>query len=233
MQHFIINETEISVFLPTERQPENLVWYTFPDNLTEAQNLAQLLPHHIVVAIFERDWERHFTPWAAPRLFKKGADFGGNAAEYYAHLLTQIVPQIEQQCGFQAAYRGILAYSLAGLMAMYGAYTQPFFDAIACVSGSLWFDGWSDFAAKNTPAQLPRAIYFSLGDQEANTHNQRMAQVQIATEYTVKLWQQYDLPVYFEINQGGHFDNVAQRLARAAWVLSGSLKTERTSICHP
>ncbi|MDK4538762.1 alpha/beta hydrolase-fold protein [Kingella kingae] len=173
--------------------------------------------------MFEPDWEQHFTPWTAPRLFKKGADFGGGAAAYHDALTQVWIPEIEQVLSLDVAWRGILGYSLAGLFALYNAYCAPYFDYVACVSGSLWFDGWLDFAQKNTPAKLPKAMYFSLGDTEANSKNPRMATVQAALEQTAAQWQSYACPSVLKINQGGHFDDVPQRLAKAAqWLMQAA-----------
>ena len=217
----LIENKTIFVFQSHLKQPENTIFYTFPDSETEADALAALLPENtILVAIMEHDWEQHFTPWAAPRLFKKGADFGGGALAYHTHLAAHVIPQIETESGFQAAFRGILGYSLAGLFALYGATVAPYFDGVACVSGSLWFDDWLDFMYQHTPSRLPRAVYFSLGDTEANSKNLRMAQVQSATEQTVAHWQQLDVPVRFDWNTGSHFDDVPQRLAKAAAYLA-------------
>lgn len=94
----IANKT-VLVFLPEHRQPEMGAWYTFPNDENEAQELATLLPENAaLVAIIEPNWEHNFTPWAAPRIFKKGADFGGNAANYHADFIHKIIPEIEREC---------------------------------------------------------------------------------------------------------------------------------------
>lgn len=215
-KEIFIENQKIWAFLPETSSPELTVFYTFPNDENEALVLAEKLPENAAcVAIFEPNWEQHFTPWAAPRLFKKGADFAGGAAQYHADL-CQRIPQIEQMCGIQAACRGILGYSLAGLFAVYNAITAPYFDLVASVSGSLWFDDWLNFIAENRPKTLPQAIYFSVGDTEAHSKNPRTAQVQSATEQTFAYWQTLACPATFEINAGGHFDDVPQRVAKAA-----------------
>ncbi|MDK4649762.1 alpha/beta hydrolase-fold protein [Kingella kingae] len=224
MQTLQIHGKNVLAFLPEQKQPALGVFYTFPDSEAEAEQLAQSLPANCaLIAIFEPDWEQHFTPWTAPRLFKKGTDFGGGAAAYHDALTQVWIPEIEQVLSLDVAWRGILGYSLAGLFALYNAYCAPYFDYVACVSGSLWFDGWLDFAQKNTPAKLPKAMYFSLGDTEANSKNPRMATVQAALEQTAAQWQPYACPSALEINQGGHFDDVPQRLAKAAqWLMQAA-----------
>ncbi|XXQ68441.1 alpha/beta hydrolase-fold protein [Neisseriaceae bacterium B1] len=170
------------------------------------------LKTRFLVAIIEPSWKASFTPWTAPRLFKKGADFGGGAADYHADLIHKIIPEIERECGFQAAWRGLLGYSLAGLFTLYCAMISPYFQYIASVSGSLWFDDFMDFVAQQSPPNMP--IYVSLGDGEAAGKNPRTAAVQIATEKIVSHWQAAGVNVFFELNAGGHFDDVAQRVAK-------------------
>lgn len=222
-QKYLIDEQTIWVF-NAPNVPATGVFYTFPNDEHEATKLAQMLPENVAwVAIFNRHWERDFTPWAAERVFKKGADFAGGAAAYQARLCGEIIPQIERESGIQAAWRGVLAYSLAGLWAVYGAIVSPYFERVASVSGSLWFDGFVDFVQTNRPAILPQASYFSLGNAEAQTKNPRMAQVQIATEQIVAQWQAWGGNSIFVMNEGGHFDDVPQRLAKAAhWLIQAA-----------
>lgn len=220
-QYLTLNEHHtVTAFLPDNINQTMPVWYTFlPDN-GEGNALADLLPRHhaLVVVHTQLAWEQVFSPWAAPRLSSKGEDFTGGAAAYYHTFCTQWIPQIEQQLAIPTPIRGLLGYSLAGLFAVYGATVTPYFPYVASVSGSLWFDGWVDFMAQYSPQQLPRAIYFSVGDKEARTRQTRMATVQTATEQTSAYWQQYGVPTTFELNAGGHFQDIPQRLAKAvAW----------------
>ena len=182
------------------------------------------MPDYIaLLALPEAHWEHAFTPWHAPKLFAKGADFGGGADETLRQLTEAILPAAERELGLQPQWRGLLGYSLAGLFALYAAYRSDFFQRIASVSGSLWFDGWGDFVATHTPETLPQAVYFSLGDKEAQSRNPRMAAVQTATEAVFACWQQYACPTTLEINAGGHFDDVPQRLAKAAeWLIEAA-----------
>lgn len=79
------------------------------------------------------------------------------------------------------------------------------------------------FTPWHAPNPLPQAMYFSLGDKEAQSRNPRMAAVQTATEAVFARWQQYTCPSTLEINAGGHFDNVPQRLAQAAaWLIEAA-----------
>ena len=219
-----LQNRELTAYLPARHRPDSPTLLVFPDSPAEADALAALLPDYIaLLALPEAHWEHAFTPWRAPKLFAKGADFGGGADETLRQLTEQILPEAERELGLQPQWRGLLGYSLTGLFALYAAYCSGYFQRIASVSGSLWFDGWSDFVATHTPATLPQAMYFSLGDKEAQSRNPRMAAVQTATEAVFTHWQQYACPCTLEINAGGHFDNVPQRLAQAArWLIEAA-----------
>lgn len=219
-----INQRELTAYLPAQHRPNAPTLLAFPDSPAEADALAALLPDYIaLLALPEANWEHAFTPWHAPKLFAKGADFGGGADATLQQLTATILPTAERELGLQPQWRGLLGYSLAGLFALYTAYRSDFFQRIASVSGSLWFDGWADFTAAHTPTPLPQAMYFSLGDKEAQSRNPRMAAVQTATEAVFTQWQQYACPSTLEINAGGHFDNVPQRLAQAAaWLIKAA-----------
>lgn len=217
-EQFDFEQKKITIYLPDHHAPNAPLWLNFPDNETEANALATELTakQQIVIAVAESDWETAFTPWQAPRLFKKGSDFGGGADAYYAFITQRLLPEIEQQFGFNPAWRGVLGYSLAGLWAIYGAYKHPYFQRIGCVSGSLWFDDWLTFAAQNRPEHLPQAVYFSVGADESNAKNPRLAPVAENMQQTWQYWQPYPVPCTFEVNAGGHFDDVVTRLLKAA-----------------
>ena len=219
-----INQRELTAYLPAQHRSNAPTLLAFPDSPAEADALAALLPDYIaLLSLPEANWEHAFTPWHAPKLFAKGADFGGGADATLQQLTATILPTAERELGLQPQWRGLLGYSLAGLFALYTAYRSDFFQRIASVSGSLWFDSWADFAAAHTPNPLPQAMYFSLGDKEPQSHTPRMAAVQTATEAVFAKWQQYACPCTLEINAGGHFDNVPQRLAQAAaWLIKAA-----------
>ena len=188
----------------------------------ESEPLAQSLSAQIVlVAVDEPDWEHSFTPWSAPAVFKKVPDFGGGADDYLAWATEQLLPDIENGLGLKPQWRGLAGYSLAGLFAAYSAYKSSAFSRIACVSGSLWFDGWPEFAAANALPAPPERAYFSLGDTEKNSKNPRMARVEADTETTVAAWQRQSVAAFYETNPGGHFHQVPERMAKAVRYLAG------------
>lgn len=141
----------------------------------EAAGLAALLPDVPLrlAVVDEPDWEASFTPWPAPRAFKGGADFGGGADAYLAMLEQKLLPQLEAELAIKPVWRGLMGFSLGGLLAAYAAYRSGVFSRLATVSASLWFDGWPEFAAAHVFHTPPQRAYFSVGDTEKNSRNPR------------------------------------------------------------
>lgn len=179
----------------------------------EADAVADLLTARVhLLSLDCSDWEHAFSPWPAPRAFKKAPDFSGGATETLARLAA-LLPVVEQRLGLQPRWRGIAGYSLAGLFAAWSAYHASPFSRVACVSGSLWFDGWLDFATSRLLQTPPTRACFSLGDDEKNSRNPRLATVENMTRATAAYWQQQGIRTTFALNPGGHFDDIAARTA--------------------
>ena len=181
----------------------------------EADAVADLLTARVHLLSLDRtDWEHAFSPWPAPRAFKKAPDFSGGATETLASL-GALLPAVEQRLGLQPRWRGIAGYSLAGLFAAWSAYHASPFSRVACVSGSLWFDGWLDFATSRLLQTPPTRACFSLGDDEKNSRNPHLATVENMTRATACHWLQQGIRATFALNPGGHFDDIAARTAAA------------------
>lgn len=190
----------------------------------EAEGLAALLPDVPLrlAVVDEPDWEASFTPWPAPRAFKGGADFGGGADAYLTMLEQKLLPQLEAELVIKPVWRGLAGFSLGGLLAAYAAYRSGVFSRLAAVSASLWFDGWPEFAAAHAFHTPPQRAYFSVGDTEKNSRNPRLACVEENIRATAECWRQRGVPAKFELNPGGHVNEVARRMALAAAWLAGN-----------
>ena len=202
----------VNLFLAVNSQ--NVV-YAVMDQ-AEAQAVWSMLkePRPALAAISSVDWNRELSPWPAPRVFRSTEDFGGEGLAFLDMLTGQIVPLVEAQLGFSPVSRAIAGYSLAGLFALWSVFQTDAFDRVASVSGSLWFDGFMDYLESSTPPSSLRQIYLSLGDKEKNARNQRMAAVEDRTRRTAELLREWDIPVMFEMNPGGHFQDIPGRIVR-------------------
>ncbi len=166
------------------------------------------------IVINNLDWNRELSPWAAPRVFRDGADFSGGGAEYLDELIHDILPAAEAKLGIAPMSRAIAGYSLAGLFAVWVLYRTDLFDCAASMSGSLWYDGFREFICANKPCRVPEKMYFSLGCREKMTKNPRMATIEDCTNIAAAAFCTYGSEVKFEKNPGGHFNDVPERMAR-------------------
>ena len=191
------------------------VVYTVMDE-EDARAVWPLLqePRPALAAVSGVDWNRELAPWPAPRAFRGADDFGGGGPAFLNVLTGQIVPMVEARLGFAPISRAVAGYSLAGLFALWSVLAGDVFERAASISGSLWFDGFLEYAASAVPRRSVEQIYLSLGDREKNARNPRLATVEDCTRQAVELLRSRGIPVTFELNQGGHFDHPPVRIAR-------------------
>ena len=180
----------------------------------DSKETWRLLDGHslVLAAISGVDWNRELSPWKAPKAFRGSKDFGGQGPALLDTLTQQIIPLTENHLGYAPEFRGIAGYSLAGLFALWAVYQTDLFDRAASISGSLWFDGFLEFMKSSTPKT--KFVYLSLGDKEKLAKNPRLAAVEDCTRQAAELLGAQNIPVAFEINHGGHFQDISARIAR-------------------
>jgi len=174
------------------------------------EEIACELPAALV--LIDCDWDRDLTPWAAARVFKGGNDFAGQADAHLERIARDIIPAAEAALGYTPPWRGIAGYSLGGLFAVYAVWKSTLFSRAASMSGSLWYDGFTDFLADNTPRALPDAVYLSVGERESRTRNARMAEVERCTELAAARLRSLGCKTEYNVVPGGHFDDVGIRI---------------------
>ncbi len=194
------------------------VFYTVSEE-DDAQALFTSLPapRPTLVCIGGVDWDRDLSPWPAEKVFRGGDDFSGGAEDFLHTLLTKIVPAAEGD--LSPAWRGLFGYSLAGLFSLWATTKTDAFTKCASVSGSLWFDGFTAYLSAHPLLGQPTKVYLSLGDREEKAKNPRMQAVRAATEEAAQIIAGQGVPCAFELNQGGHFQDVLPRQKRAVLAL--------------
>ena len=207
----IFGQHEVSAYLP-EKQNDTVVYIHL--NGKNGDEIWSRLdePKPMLVTIAGTDWNAELSPWKAERVFKNGEDFAGGAEQHLRFILDEVIPWAEKT--IKPRKRVIAGYSLGGLFALWSAYKTDAFDYVMSASGSLWFDGFTDFAAAEESVKTPERIYFSLGDRERKTGNRKMSKVEEATAAIADIMQQRGAKVFCEFNAGGHFDNVPDRIVR-------------------
>lgn len=167
-----------------------------------------------VVVVSGMDWNKDMSPWKADGVMKREKEFEGGAQMYLKELVSDYVPYIEQMYRLNAAKRYLLGVSLSGLFALWTLGRTNVFSGLGSVSGSLWFDGFTEWLAK-VPAFPAARVYISLGTKEKNTPDRRMATVEDRTRETVSLLEGRGVDVAFEMVPGTHFSPVLPKLDRA------------------
>ncbi len=194
--------------------PAAPVFYTVSEADDARALFASLpVPRPTLVCISGVDWDRDLSPWPAERVFRGGDDFSGGADAFLRILLTVLIPSAEES--LSPAWRAIFGYSLAGLFSLWAMTKTDAFQRCASVSGSLWFDGFTEYLSAHPLLGRPEKVYLSLGDREEKAKNPRMQRVHIATEQAREIITKQGIPCLFELNPGGHFQDVLTRQKRA------------------
>lgn len=165
------------------------------------------------LAVFDvTDWNAQFSPWSAPPVFGKDA-FSGKGNDTLRFLEDDFLPEVKSK--FPESVVFLTGYSLAGLFSLWALYESEKFNGAVCCSSSLWFDKWDEYASLHR-IKSPSTIYMSLGDHEEKTKNKVMAKVGDRTRSQAKILKEDPNveKLYFEWNEGGHFDKPLKRGAK-------------------
>ena len=150
------------------------------------------------------NWGDALTPWPAPALRPGEKDFGGSADETLASLTEMLdrVPGPHAICG----------YSLGGLFALYAFAREPRFSACACLSGSVWYEGWVDWLRANAPDGAGRYAFFSVGKKEKRA-GLPFRHVEEDLAACADVLREHGCRVDVSLGPGNHMQYVAERLA--------------------
>lgn len=176
-----------------------------------------------IVYIVINDWDNQLTPWPAQGLYRGDPDFKGEAPQFLEALRTSLIPAIEHNEGLRPAHRGIAGYSLAGLFSVYAFANCSLFTSVASMSGSFWYEGWTDYVASLKLDKQGCSAFFSLGNRESKAREKILHSVQCNTNLTVRALESWGVRVQHHLVPGGHFDNVAQRVGEGLTALAKML----------
>lgn len=167
-----------------------------------------------VVSVPVADWGDALTPWPAPALRPGEKDFGGRADE----TLAALAEELDKAPGPHA----ICGYSLGGLFTLYAFVREPRFAACACLSGSVWYEGWVDWLRENAPDCAGRYAYFSVGKKEKRAGLPfRHVEEDLATCAGVLRAQGCEVDI--ALGPGSHMQHVTERLAAGMSALDAIL----------
>lgn len=156
------------------------------------------------------DWFRDLSPWPAPAVYN-GIPFGDGAAETLEKIL-----EMTGEPGKRYVLGG---YSMGGLFALWAACRTDSFSAVAAASPSVWFPRFAEYMGA---AEIrTERVYLSLGDREEKTRNKAMAPVGDRIREIHALLRERGIPCCLEWNQGNHFVDLEERMAKGfAWAMA-------------
>ena len=107
---------------------------------------------------------------------------------------------------------------MAGMFAVYAGMNSDCFDAVASVSGSLWYPDFVRCVERTVFS--PHCAYFSVGEREKLGRNAAFHSIETDTHRICGCLRERGVRTVFELNPGGHFDDVPGRMIRAVeWIL--------------
>lgn len=184
------------------------------DDTIKWAEAASVKWHCNIVVISGMDWNHDMSPWSAEGVMKKEKRFTGGGPMYLQSLVTDFIPYIDQVLKLQSPARYLAGVSLSGLFCLWSLGRTDCFSGVASISGSLWFDGFTEWLAK-TPVKSDAKVYMSLGVKEKNTSDKRMCKVEDRTKETASMLESYGVNVTLEMVPGTHFSPLAPKLDKA------------------
>lgn len=177
-------------------------------------------PAFDLVSLSDLHWDEDLSPWASPPVVSDDDRFTGGSDDYARYLADEVVPYAEGVLG-HGGRRIIAGYSMGGLFALYAPYVTDAFSACVSASGSVWFQGFLEFARNHPFVRRPDAAYLSIGDRESRTSNPHLRTTEDNTRALRDLFESRGVESTFELNPGNHFQDADRRLAKGiAWVLT-------------
>ena len=195
------------------------VVYLINDHPEDIVSRLEGADNYVLVFFSTEDWNRDLSPW--PYRMNRNFDFPGNGSVLKNWLTEECVKTIEEEYGNDISHF-VCGYSLAGLFSLWCFYETDIFRGAGSFSGSLWFDGWHEYI-DNIRVRADARVFLSLGNRESNTRNPVMAKVYDETVHQHEVLKEQCCCV-FRVNEGGHFDNVSERIADGVrWLISGDI----------
>ncbi|MCR5660458.1 MAG: hypothetical protein K6G25_14175 [Bacteroidales bacterium] len=179
--------------------------------------------HGVSIVVIEAvNWNDDLTPWPAAGVFKKAKPFGGQAVLFLDKLTNEIIPEAERGLGVEVAERTIMGVSLSGMFAVWACFNTNAFTNIISISGSLWYDSFTEWMNEHAPSSQIKKVCMLLGEKEKNTKDKRMATVEERTLAAAEILKSNSqAAVLFELVDGTHFSPILPRLDRAFEVVYG------------
>lgn len=175
-----------------------------------------------MVIVNDVNWNDDLTPWPAEGVFRKAKPFGGKASLFLEKLTKEIIPSTEKDLGINNVERTIVGVSLSGMFAVWAGFNTDAFVNIISISGSLWYDSFTDWMSGKTLSSMIKNVCLLLGEKEKNSKDKRIATVEDKTISAASIIRNNSqASVTFELVEGTHFSSITPRLDKAFEVVYG------------
>lgn len=164
-----------------------------------------------IVTVAINNWGDSLTPWPAKALYREEPDFKGEAPETLAELIDEAIPAIEQTEGLTPTRRALCGYSLGGLFALYALTHASAFNACACLSGSVWYEGWVDHLRSLEFDAAGQFAFLSIGSKEKHAGPKPLHGVQDNMAECAAILREHGCETVFEVGPGGHLSLQRER----------------------
>lgn len=229
--NFVFLTAEMNVNRPgkmsfAEKNTNIVCYMILPEGIREglSDGLKSLSEQYgVSIAVIDAvNWNNDLTPWPAEGVFKKAKPFGGKASSFLERLTSEIIPKIEEEWGIKDAERTLVGVSLSGLFAVWSVFNTDAFINIISLSGSLWYDGFTEWMKGRTTSPKLKKACMLLGEKEKNSKEKRMASVEEQTKVAAEILKEGSkADVTFELVEGTHFSPMLPRLERAFEIVYG------------
>lgn len=170
------------------------------------------------------DWDNDLTPWPAPGQPPGEPPFEGHASEFLKRLTDTVIPACDARINLAAdarPRRQLVGVSLSGLFTLWQWLQSPLFADICCISGSFWYEGFTDWMLTLDKIDKSGSAYFSLGDRESRSPVKAFSTVAAETDTVIKILRKHDIDVTFRSVPGNHYQHGIERLDMAlGWLQS-------------
>lgn len=215
-QQETIKRHQIELLLP-DTPGAYPIYYLFAHQKHDAAKLhSRIEGEDVIIAYLEVvDWNDTMTPWPQEGLFRSQEDFGGEADEYIEELqpIFERIEAILKEQGYSITTTNAIGFSLSAIFSLYLASQIPGFHSVIAVSPSAWYEGIVRYFKHTKMPDSIEAIYLSLGMEEADNNNDRIATVEERTQALSDIFLDQGIEVFTSIDEGDHFDAMHLRMA--------------------
>lgn len=192
------------------------IYYLFAHDQHDPMRLNALLDDALIILalIPVENWNNVMTPWPGEALFVHQEDFGGAADTYIEELLPmfEVIEQDIKSQGRTIRSRHVIGFSLSAIFGLYLAQRNPGFRTVIAISPSTWYEGLISYFKLHPMPKSLCGVYLSLGIEESDHSNERIASVDERTFALKKILLDQGIEVFVACDQGDHFTLMHRRI---------------------